>query len=269
MRPLLIRSLLIGFLSILCLDAALWHLDPLGIRRHQDNLATLWQSVIAHPSGYTYRAGLHELDGWRTITLIDGTRFVPDTHPAQCIITFLGDSVTFGWGVNDHETFVNLLAQTTAGTQVVNAAHSGYSVENSLLSRFVYRAEGYVWLVIDNDAQPAVWHTDLIPQPLPPATSLYLTWLLRPHPPNPPASWGEYRVQADRLAQDNRVLVMGFTNDALIESLQQSYPQVRTIPMYREQISIVDHHPNARGHQQIAQAMQPYLADFVERICGK
>lgn len=56
-----------------------------------------------------------------------GFRLMPRVHSAPHRVLFLGDSCTFGLGVEDHQTFPALLQQRMEGVQCVNLAVPAYT----------------------------------------------------------------------------------------------------------------------------------------------
>jgi hypothetical protein len=89
-----------------------WKLTPRwqGNHRHRDFLAS-YQTNRYGFRGEFPRLGDH-----------DGRR-----------VAFLGDSFTFGFGVNDHETFVHRLNEKATGDQYLNFAVPGYSTDQQYL----------------------------------------------------------------------------------------------------------------------------------------
>lgn len=57
----------------------------------------------------------------------DGCRRVPTVQGARDLVAFLGDSTTFGVGVDDDQTFAALLQARLSGTQTVNLGVPGYT----------------------------------------------------------------------------------------------------------------------------------------------
>ena len=152
-RHCLIAALIGVLLALLTAEALLARFDPLGFVYFRDQ-AYLSAQMIPDPRGYNFRPGTYPLSFALTI-LPDGTRAVPDTGPAAVTLVFIGDSVTFGYGVDDDQTWVNLIARTLPGVHVINAGVSGYNSTN--VARTVAQfpdADALVYLIVNNDAEP-------------------------------------------------------------------------------------------------------------------
>ena len=86
-----------------------------------------------------YANGAHRCSDYSVHYSINGlgfradTRF-PDPTDKRDLVVFIGDSFTFGFGVNDTETFPHLLAQSgPTGTVFANCSVPGYSTDQELL----------------------------------------------------------------------------------------------------------------------------------------
>ncbi len=110
--------------------------------------------------GYVLSPGHYQFADWQATILPDVTRLVPDTNlSVSCQLVLLGDSVTFGLDLNDSDTWANLLARQLPDVQIVNTGVNGYSIDNVLWTRPLYRADAYLYLLIGNDIEyPAVIH---------------------------------------------------------------------------------------------------------------
>src|SRR3989338_8740279 len=71
---------------------------------------------------------------FQTTHLSNGTRWVNASKNAQQAVHFFGCSFTYGYGVNDRETFVYLLQQEFPGWHFQNFAVPGYGTAQSVLS---------------------------------------------------------------------------------------------------------------------------------------
>jgi hypothetical protein len=79
-----------------------------------------------------------------------------DRNPGRSRVLFLGDSYTWGYGVNLEDTFASRLEKFIPGLETVNLSVSGYATDQEML---VYRDEGHkyradlvVVVVADNDS---------------------------------------------------------------------------------------------------------------------
>ncbi len=149
-------AVLLGVIATLLLSEALLALfDPLGFAYYRDQ-AYLGSLLVPDPRGYNFRPGTYQLSSFRFTLLPDGTRAVPDTNlSADRTLVFVGDSVTFGYGVNDDQTWVNLIARALPDVHVINAGVSGYNSRNVSRAISLYpRTASLVYLIVSNDAEP-------------------------------------------------------------------------------------------------------------------
>jgi hypothetical protein len=246
------------------LDAALWHLDPLGVRHAMVDWHQLSRGALPAVSGYHYTPGPYDMLVYDATIGLDGLRVVPDTRYSDCTVATIGDSITFGMGVQDNQTFTNLLAQTFTDVQWVNAGMPAYNVENVREQLAAVPADGYIWLIIRNDDVPRARY-GYVP-PVLSATALYLEFFFYPDLPAPDFEF--FDTTAREMLSRRDVLPFVHEHERLIPEILAHYPAIPVVPNDRQQVvSAGDNHPNAAGHQQIAHAMQPYVAPFIERIC--
>ncbi len=64
---------------------------------------------------------------FRVTTDANGFRRMPTVDAPRQRVLFLGDSCTFGLGVDDHETFPAIVQDRLSGVRCINAAASGYT----------------------------------------------------------------------------------------------------------------------------------------------
>jgi hypothetical protein len=268
MRRVLIVILLSIALPTLCLDLMLWHIDPLGTRAMVYDWIALAEVDMPHVTGYQYPEGTYNLTH-HTVTMIDdGKRLVPASGNGDCVIAFVGDSVTWGAGVNDADTFVNQLALLFPQVTIWNTGRNRYSVTNVNAAIDHYQADGYVWTMISNDAGGLA-----LPQTYtrnPSAFELYMTTLAAEYRNAQNLSsltWGDYATLAQDIVNRDNVLTFGFQDDPL--AMEAEAWGVHLIPYPTETVSAADKHPSARGHERIALDMLPFVAAFVTRICNE
>lgn len=250
------------------LDVLLWQLDPLGLVRWHYTFRAQHEVMQSHPTGFAYSTGAHWFHAYSATILPDGSRLVPDTNTqADCAIVFIGDSVTYGQGVNDADTWINLLARRFPDVHFINAGRSAYSAGNVLLTKHYYAGDGYVWMLVGNDAEPAFFYDSSRPSAhRPSATRLHYDWLFR----NPVVESGsldmEFYWQAVEQIADNRTLILGTDNDPLTRETATRYP-VQIVQGWIHDISHVDGHANAHGNVEIANSVLPFVEPFITRIC--
>lgn len=268
---------LIGMLcSILCfillLDALLYWIDPLGIVASVHGNHSFHAVMRDDPTGYILQAGTHRFHDYTATILADGSRAVPATNPdASCTLATIGDSMTFGQGVHDNETWVNLIAAQYPDVHVINPARPDYSAQNIAALKQTYPADGYLWMLIYNDALSPYVYSGVQPAyPYPMATALYRAWFVNRLRDTASRATRQVDMQAywqavEQIAGDN-VLIAGFAGDELTETTALRHPLI-LLPLYTAFVSPVDNHPNAEGHRQIADSLSPYLSPFVDTMC--
>lgn len=255
-------------LCILLLDTLLYWFDPLGLVAWHYTFRAQHEVMTIHPTGFAYPTGEHDFITYHATILEDGTRLVPDTNiQAACTIVFIGDSVTYGQGMNDSETWVNILAQAFPDVHFINTGRSAYSAANVLLAKQHYQGDGYIWTLIKNDANPPFNHDGSRPTTYqPPASRLYFDWFFRDLVPDVESVPMErYWQTVEQIITDN-TLVIGIADEPLAEATADRYP-VHLIPLWTTNISAVDIHADTRGNIEIAEHVMPFVEPFISRIC--
>ena len=250
--------LIIVIVSLVATDAALAVLDPLGFWRYYNDMRAFRARSWPHDARYYVPApGVYEMAGWTyRVDMPDYVRYTPASHPdADCTVVALGDSVTFGWGVNDAETWPNLYAQAT-GCRVINTANVGYDVwAVEAAHRAFPDADRYIYLLIYNDAGRG---DGMQFEPLGGAGALGLyVYLLRAARETvapvviPDDFWQAY----DALAADDRVTIYGFRDGGLAEQVAATGRRITLLEPYTSRISWADAHPDAAGQREIARSI--------------
>lgn len=248
-------------------------IDPWGIYYFDDQLE-LRESYVQLPDGtYTLPEGEYQLTRFSASILMDGTRLVPDTQLSDCVIVTVGDSVTWGHGVNDAETWVNLLARDFPTVQFINAGVNGYNIETvwRSMGRFP-NAKGYLYLMTDNDAAfetewdakidgRGVWQNE-------PAAymSKYALYLRSVQKHSYPENKLFLHLYLWRIIHDYPKVKI-FATGVLLPSLaREAYPDLVEISRVAP-ISRIDGHPNPAGSRDLALQMQPEVAKFINEVC--
>jgi hypothetical protein len=266
LRRLIIGILLTFNITVLGLDFLLWQLDPLGTKAMVYNWVELSHHALLHPTGFMYPQGTIDLGAYSVTTIADGKRLVPDSSNGACVIAFIGDSVTWGQGVNDDETFVNRLASHFPNVTIWNTGRNRYSISNVAASIDHYQANGYIWTLISNDTEPFA-----IPETYtryPSALELYLTTFVSEYRYAQRLNtlvWGDDLPLVVQIVTRPDTLVFGFENDPL--AIEAESWGVTLIPYPEQVVSVADKHPNAVGHEQIADSLLPFVTPFISRIC--
>ena len=252
--------------------------DPLGMAFFSK--VEYARSFLGAGNGsYTLSPGTYDFGDW-TVTMDEtSTRHVPDAS-GECTVLFVGDSVTWGLGVNDEAVFANLLARDLK-IKAINAGIFGYNTENVLATLALHENFDLgVYLIFPNDHEDA-WQIDGPIQPngthrfggfgLPngdiPATVWYALYLIyQPQKQRQGLPMDRFLADMSDIAAYDNVLIFGF-DDPLTSAASQHY-DVHVIDWYTQQVSYADPHPNVVGHQQIAAAMRPFIETELERTCA-
>lgn len=251
------KILIVVIFTLLSIEGA-FRLDPNGLLRYKISMHRISMS-----DGSMFRPipGVYPLtDGAITVTNNE-VRYTPDTAHSNCRIAVVGDSVTFGWEVNDRQTWVNLLAKQYQGAQFDNLGVAGYNVEHvsSLVHSLNY--DGYIYLYFENDD---VVEMSILDYTAPSAAITYLyAMTYKPHIVE--MSNDEVLTVLNNLPQNT--FVFGFDLPKTVK-LAQSYP-ITVIPFYTSFISSIDWHPDSTGHQQIYEHIKTQVGAFVEATCNK
>lgn len=257
-------ALLFGLAAALLLLEGLLSLDPVGLRYIRDYVA-LTDEAIPAPAGYTYAPGEYRLSRSLVTMRADGTRLVPASGPddAPGPLVFVGDSVTFGLGVSDDETFVNLIAQRYPGRRVINAGIPAYNIVNirAAIAKQPPDAQ-IVYLISDNDADP-LFEPPFGPGasvPYVPWTALYIRFLpvvlqaTDPNFGNPATDLAMFEREVAAVAADPRVTLVGYDS-----GLTPLAPGAYAIAGFSTRLSFADKHPDANGHRELAEQIAPLI----------
>lgn len=236
--------------------------DPHGLLIEWDKATLINHALQPDKRGYGYRPGVYHLHNWTMTIDDDGNRITPDSSPDGTYVVFIGDSVTVGFGVNDDETFVNVLTRDMS-LNVTNRAVNGYNMPNLLKTVQLETCDcPIVWLMIANDPNEEYQ----LGTPVAELPSLLLTMYLQPQPRREfttrngdlSAFWRDM----DTITSDTRVHVVAFEDGLTQRAIERGY-EVTVIPRYVGRLSHVDPHPNAAGHGEIAAALMTYVEQWI------
>lgn len=260
------RKLIVGLFTVLItvavVEGGLRLFDPWGALRYYSDQAALYRSFIADPqNGYHPLPGVYQFSNWQATILPDGSRRVPDSQPNGCTVVFVGDSLTYGIGVNDADTWVNLLARSLS-IHAINAGVYSYNAERVRDRLVVYPGAAlFIYLFIGNDGDPDPdWQASASAHL---AIHDYLYTLDATTPrlsTNPPVYTPDFMPALEVLKQ--RTVIVAFDTEGLSRQIG-----AHLIPSYTHHISYADAHPDRIGHQEIAAAMRPLVQASAERIC--
>jgi hypothetical protein len=167
--------LFIGFSEI-----GLAILDPLGLNRYFGDLGKFYSFLVNDNGLYVLPDGRYLFSNW-SATINQGARYT-ETQNRECTLGFMGDSVTFGLGVSDNQTWVNLIALRYPDIQILNYALPGYNSSDVLESITRRSLDGYIYLIIGNDTEarlsihepPKYWSSSL-------SRNLFFYWFPQQH----------------------------------------------------------------------------------------
>lgn len=247
---------LFGIVLAMLLMEGLLSFDPVGLRYIRD-YKILSDQIIPAAAGYTYAPGVYQLSRSTVTMQEDGTRLVPGSEAVESSpLVFVGDSVTFGLGVSDDQTFVSLIAQVTDNLRVINAGMPAFNITN--IRRLVEEQPAdarIVYMITDNDAdpifEPSFDPADRLPDM--PWTALYIRFLptviqaTDPNYGNAGTDIDFYVREVQPLTEDSRVLIVGY--DTALTPITEGAIQIEP---YSTRLSFADKHPDANGHRQLA-----------------
>lgn len=271
LRRAILLTLINGLLILLATEGFLRLADPWGINRYYDDFTVLYfASTVRAGNLYNVQPGRYNLAGWTATVLPDYTRRLPASGQGACRLVFIGDSVTWGYGVSDDQTFANRIAAALPHVTARNAAFSGYNSAQVRALLDEYAADLYVYLIIAND--PATLTDDQaglhVAESAMGSAALRRYWLYLAgafagqHPSDWPRFWRDLAA----LHQTGRVIFFAFDDGTFGSTVAARYP-VHLIPPYREPNSRFDGHPSASSHAQIAAAMLPAIRAAVQQRC--
>lgn len=253
----LITFLITFLLSIVGIEAALAAVDPWGVR-YFDDVQSIWQASAPDVTGYSFKPGRYIFGPTAFTIEADGLRAVPGRDSNGPRVAFVGDSVTFGQGVNDADTWVSLMAAALR-LNAMNHGRSAYSIAN--VARVLDGIDGCaVFLTIANDPAPAQHYRASRPYPAL-WLSRYLMLILTP--PAIPAYSDRYAPLYEAVAARPDTLILAFDDGEYGNIMRDEYGAV-LIPPFTSRISVSDAHADAEGNRQIADAARPIIQNWLD-----
>lgn len=241
--------------------------DPGGFYQYRRVLHWNYSHRVEHETGYSLLSGSYPRAPGGAVTILeDGSRLVPNSvgRDSACTVVLIGDSVAFGMGVSDDDTYINALAGEFDSVHWINAARPGYNSTN--LSRLYrsYPADGYIYHVVSNDAQmpTAVFVVGSMP------SALLYRWNLHTADNvdlEAPEDWHLYGGAL--LDMPRGVLVFG--RDAPVTRFVSAYMPTVIVPHWGYSISTADGHPDARGHEVIASQLMRHVELWLSMVCDE
>jgi hypothetical protein len=271
MRKFLLITLFSLTMPLVSIESIIRVFDPFGVYTHAVDIDHLQSSVLADDElGYILPPGQWNFRYWSATMTNDG-RYTPATHESSCDIAFLGDSVTFGFGVNDQDTFVNQLAQQFPDVQFHNYGLVGYNAAQVAASQSIMPpADGYIYMLINNDADT------VLPWPVPPRSfrldmgiqDYWWDWNKRtfsqPEQVIPDWFWDSL----NQLTAIPHLRIVGFPDNTLTDRVAERYA-ITFLDWSQHRISRNDAHPNAFGHRELAVQLIPIVANLITEACSR
>jgi lysophospholipase L1-like esterase len=282
-KPLKIVAFIVVLLVSLPLELELLLsvTDIWGLK-YFDDLATLWEKSIIDPTrGYILPPGTYRFSHWTATELENSVRWLPNNAKGPCEVVFLGDSVTWGHGVNDAETWVNLIAAQMPQINAINPSLDGYNSENvrRAIAGFP-EANVIVYLIVGNDTDSTYGYSNPLPyQPHLSMIEKYIRYYAiqksgstsaleyaNVAPATTDSNVQRFISDLKALKEDKRVVFIAF--DKEFDNLKQQFG-IRSIPAYTHRISFADPHPNAEGSKEMAASIQPIVQQAVAQQCPR
>lgn len=263
LRRKILYVLISSLVIIAGLECLMRVFDPLGVQAYYQWLSFVINEREYHPTGYTLPEGVYDIAGYDVTIDGNGNRMLPMRPDADCRIAFIGDSVTFGIGVGDTDTFVYQLAQAFPDVQFVNTAKAGYDNENISLSADYFDADAYIYMIVRNDATSAtVYYPARMDNSIALRNHLHFfrgrSWVYA-------HLYEQYEQTLYNLALHD-VLYFGFEPSAATEIASKHVDVIMMPELPR--VSVADSHPNAHGHDIITDELFPYVAALVDSNCN-
>lgn len=260
-------------LTLALIEVLLRVTDPFGVAYFHDLAANFYDVALPDPRGYVVAPGEYHASHWSFNILPDNTRAVPDTRQdADKTMVFIGDSVTFGYGVEDAETFVNLVARDFPDWHVINDSYPGWNIQNLEAAWEMHPDADLIFvLTITNDMDEPMRTADMRGW-RPSYIQLYgtmIVWLLRGFPvPSPEAAAAlepGWRASISRIASDPRVTLLTIDTTGDYEQLvREMFPDKTTVLQnFTSLVSTVDSHPDPSSHQFLADQITAVVREKV------
>ena len=276
-RKRLIRRLaslgVVAALTLALIEVLLRVTDPFGVVYFYDIAHNFYDISLPDQRGYVVAPGQYNASHWSFTILPDNTRAVPDTsRDAENTMVFIGDSVTFGYGVGDSETWVNLVAREFPDWHVINDSYPGWSIENLEGAWEMHPDADLIFVMtITNDSDEPK-RVAGVPGWEPPYIQLYaqmITYLLRgfpsPSPETVAALEPAWREAITRIGTDPRVtfIVIDVTSEYDDRVMAMFPDKTVRIQNYSDLISTVDSHANPKGNAFVAQQLVPLVRERI------
>lgn len=190
----------------------------------------------------------------------------------------MGDSFTFGWGVSDHQTWANHVAEALPTVEFANTGKVNYNITNIRKTLDGYPSNGYIYLIFDNDAELNEQFDFEVGGYLSGITAyiFFATFYtgvdvgedVYSEDPTVPMMATYFR-EIEALAERDDTLIFALTDHPLSQDTIDRHPSV--IPLHYNvrdyAISFADNHSTPHGNEEIARRMLPHVRPFIDGIC--
>lgn len=267
MKRKLTYFLCVFLISVFLFDGLLRYVDPWGVMAYTNDSAQWIAHVTPDPlRDYHLASGNYRLSNWTMTILPDGTRDVPDTAlMSSCTIVLVGDSQTFALGVSDAASWPNLVAKYYPKVRIINAGLPGTNADDALLNIRAFKANGYLYMLSENDADA--------PPPLGswrmgqdrPALALY--WFYA-HPTvyGAGAISDTLWLTLNQIVAIPNVQIVAYKGGRMVTEAAKRY-DVALVDVYTHTISRIDHHADVQGNVETAEVVLPVFDTLVTRFC--
>lgn len=251
--------------------------DPFGAVYFVDIVDNFYGRAIEDPRGYVVPEGEYHASHWNFNILADNTRAVPDTNiNAEKTLVFVGDSLTFGYGVDDAETFVNLVARAYPDWHVINNSYPGWSIRNLENAAAMYPDADLIFvLTISNDLTEVYVEAGKMNDRKDTYLQIYariIGWVFFGYPVPSEETiaafepiWHESITRIGRHPQVT-FLTVDTTNDYEQRVLALFPDRTFVLENYTGFISLVDSHPNPASHVFLAEQIIPIVGDVITQF---
>jgi len=175
--------------------------------------------------------------------------------------------MTFGWGVEDNETFAYRIAQGYPEAQFINTGKAAYSAKNLRMTAQSTPAKGYIYIPMYNDniVSPFLQPTRSSP---PLALRTYLGNSQRLGSTRHEAQ--DWQVDLSAMLSEGRWLILAMDKPSpVLDWLITEYPETVIVTTYTQSVSFADEHPSVNGHGELVDVMEPHVRTFVDDICNQ
>lgn len=271
LRSFLAALIIVG-ITLVLIELSLRLIDPWGLIYFDDVVKASGEMfVVDSQRGYGLRDGTFRYSRWQG-RIEDGLRVVLETDTeSDCTLAFLGDSVTFGGGVNDDQTWVNQVARELPGVHVRNYGVPRYNSTNVLYTRQAYPDHAaYIYAIFNNDSEPIYdpsQDTTLVTGLTQPWIIYYMQLALKRSTPAAPIDAERFFSDLDALLAEERVHLMAFADDVLTDLVVERGYSVHIVPYPPYPVSVADFHLNPQGSAELAASVVPFARDIAEQSC--